>query len=58
MIGRLEIDRLRAEATKRLGDKFSIGAFHDTILHGGMTPLNELARRINAWTETTTRPGL
>jgi uncharacterized protein (DUF885 family) len=52
MIGRLEIDRLRAHAAQRLGDKFSITAFHDTILHGGMTPLNELSRRVNAWIDT------
>jgi uncharacterized protein (DUF885 family) len=54
MIGRLEIDRLRADAARRLGDRFSIRSFHDTVLHGGMTPLNELARRINAWTGTIT----
>ncbi|MGH3518349.1 MAG: DUF885 domain-containing protein [Haloechinothrix sp.] len=53
MIGRLEIDRLRADAATRLGNRFSIPSFHDTILHGGMTPLNELARRVNTWIETT-----
>ena len=50
MIGRLEIDRLRADAARRLGDRFTIRSFHDTILHGGMTPLDDLARRVNAWT--------
>ena len=54
MIGRLEIDRLRADAARRLGDRFSIPSFHGMILHGGMTPLDELARRINAWTGTIT----
>jgi uncharacterized protein (DUF885 family) len=54
MVGRLEIERLRADAARRLGDRFSIPGFHDTLLHGGMTPLNELARRINAWTGTVT----
>ena len=49
MIGRLELDRLRADAATRLGNRFSIPSFHDTILHGGMTPLDELARRINTW---------
>jgi uncharacterized protein (DUF885 family) len=53
MVGRLEIDRLRAEAASRLGNRFSIRSFHDTVLHGGMTPLNELARRIDAWIEAT-----
>ena len=54
MIGRLEIDRLRADAARRLGNRFSMPSFHDTILHGGMTPLDELARRINAWIGTIT----
>ncbi len=53
MVGRLEIDRLRADAATQLGNRFSVPRFHDTILHGGMTPLNELARRVNAWIETT-----
>jgi uncharacterized protein (DUF885 family) len=52
MVGRLEIDRLRSDAATRLGDRFSIRGFHDTILHGGMTPLNELARRVNTWSGT------
>jgi uncharacterized protein (DUF885 family) len=52
MVGRLEIDRLRADAARRLGDRFSIPSFHSTILHGGMTPLDELARRVDAWTGT------
>ncbi|MEJ7722211.1 MAG: DUF885 family protein [Ilumatobacteraceae bacterium] len=41
------------DAATRLGNRFSVPRFHDTILHGGMTPLNELARRVNAWIETT-----
>jgi uncharacterized protein (DUF885 family) len=53
MIGRLELDRLRADATSRLGDRFSISEFHDTVLHGGMTPLGELTRRVGAWITNT-----
>ncbi|MDO8362767.1 MAG: DUF885 domain-containing protein [Actinomycetota bacterium] len=53
MIGRLEIDRLRALATARLGARFSLKAFHDTVLGGGMTPLTELGRSIEAWIDTT-----
>ena len=49
MVGRLELDRLRSSAATRLGSRFSVANFHDTVLHGGMTPLNELDRRINAW---------
>ena len=55
MIGRLEIDRLRADAAARLGNRFSVRSFHDTILHGGMTPLDELAHRVNAWIEADPR---
>ena len=51
MVGRVEIDRLRADAAARLGDRFSIPRFHDTVLRG-MAPLNELRRRINVWIET------
>jgi uncharacterized protein (DUF885 family) len=49
MVGRLQIDRLRADAASRLGDRFSISGFHDTVLHGGMTPLSDLTRRVNGW---------
>ena len=49
MVGRLELERLRAEAAARLGGRFSIRAFHDVVLQGGMTPLGELARRIERW---------
>jgi uncharacterized protein (DUF885 family) len=54
MVGRLEIDRLRATAARRLGGRFSIPSFHSTVLDGGMTPLDELARRIDAWIGTVT----
>jgi uncharacterized protein (DUF885 family) len=49
MIGRLEIDRLRTAAESRLGSRFSVRDFHDTVLGNGMTPLPELARTVNAW---------
>ena len=52
MIGRIELDRLRVDATSRLGGRFAITEFHDTVLHGGMTPLGELARRVDAWITT------
>jgi len=54
MVGRIEIDRLRAEATAHLGAQFSPRAFHDVVLLGGMTPLDQLARRVHEW--ATTRP--
>jgi uncharacterized protein (DUF885 family) len=49
MIGRLEIERLRAMATARLGASFTVSDFHDVVLGAGMTPLTELARRVEAW---------
>ena len=40
MIGRLEIDRLRAEAARR--PDFDLAAFHDTTLSHGSIPLPTL----------------
>jgi len=51
MIGRLEIERLRSAAQRRQGHRFSIGAFHDVVLNAGMSPLGDLARRVNEWIE-------
>jgi uncharacterized protein (DUF885 family) len=42
MVGRLEIDRIRAEAERRPG--FDIAAFHDHLLGHGMVPLPTLGR--------------
>ena len=50
MIGRLEIQRIRRQAEERLGNKFSIKAFHDVVLANGMTPLRQLGRNVDAWT--------
>jgi uncharacterized protein (DUF885 family) len=43
MVGRLEIQRLRAAAERRLGERFDIRAFHDTLLGSGALPLTVLA---------------
>lgn len=51
MIGRLEIERLRRDAASRLGARFSLRGFHDTVLGGGMTPLPELGRTVDRWVE-------
>ena len=50
MTGRLEIQRLRALAQERLGDRFDIKAFHDTVLGSGGLPLDVLAELVDAWT--------
>jgi uncharacterized protein (DUF885 family) len=49
MVGRLEIQRLRAEAQAALGDRFDIRGFHDTVLGHGDLPLTLLAERVRAW---------
>jgi uncharacterized protein (DUF885 family) len=43
MVGRLEIQRLRAESQRRLGASFDIRAFHDMVLGSGALPLTVLA---------------
>lgn len=50
MLGRLEIDDLRAAAEARLGSRFDIKGFHDTILGSGTVPLGTLRRRVEEWT--------
>jgi uncharacterized protein (DUF885 family) len=49
MIGRLEIERLRREAERRLGSKFDIREFHDRVLEQGSVPLPLLRSNIEAW---------
>jgi uncharacterized protein (DUF885 family) len=53
MLGRLEIERLRADARARLGDRFDIKAFHDTVLGSGSLPLPLLDLVIGSWVEET-----
>jgi uncharacterized protein (DUF885 family) len=52
MIGRLEIQRMRADAETRLGDRFDIRAFHDTVLGSGLMPLPTLDRLVRDWVAT------
>jgi uncharacterized protein (DUF885 family) len=48
-IGQLEILKLRAQAEKQLGPKFSYRSFHDEILDAGALPMDVLDARVNAW---------
>ncbi len=48
MMGRLEIDSIRAAAEDRLGEAFDIKAFHDAVLSNGMVPLPVLRRIVDA----------
>lgn len=48
-IGMIKIQELRAAAKAKLGDKFDIRGFHDTVLGGGAVPLSILEKRVDAW---------
>ncbi len=48
-IGELKFKELRAYATKELGGKFDVRAFHDQVLANGALPLDVLDRRIRDW---------
>jgi uncharacterized protein (DUF885 family) len=49
MIGRREIERLRDDASARLGDSFDVSAFHGTVLGNGAVPLDVLELIVNQW---------
>ncbi|GAB3532688.1 DUF885 domain-containing protein [Pontibacter brevis] len=50
-IGELKIKELRQRTERELGDKFSISAFHDEILRGGVMPLAVLEKKMEEWIE-------
>ncbi len=49
MMGYLEFARLRRDAEKALGPRFSLREFHDRLLENGAMPLPVLRARIEAW---------
>lgn len=49
MIGRIEIQRIRAEAESTMGARFDIKGFHDTVLGSGCVPLETLDRLVKEW---------
>lgn len=55
MLGRMEIDAMRARAQERLGDQFDIKEFHGRVLHHGALPLASLNRLIDGWLDTKTQ---
>ncbi|MFB9725154.1 DUF885 domain-containing protein [Haloechinothrix salitolerans] len=57
MVGRLEIQRLRAAAERELGDAFDIKGFHDTVLGSGAVPLGVLEKLVTDWTDGEARRG-
>ena len=48
-IGQLRISALRREAETKLGARFDIRAFHDTLLATGAVPLDVMEPRMRAW---------
>ena len=50
-IGHTEIDRLRASARQRTGDRFDLKSFHAAVLDGGAMPLDVLGRVVDQWAE-------
>ena len=54
-LGQLKIRELRSEAERRLGSKFNIRAFHDTVLEQGAVPLSRLEPHMKSWIEGQTR---
>ncbi len=53
MVGRLELERLRREASARLRGRFSVRAFHDVVLRAGPLPLAAMAGVVGRWIEST-----
>jgi uncharacterized protein (DUF885 family) len=49
LVGRLEIQRLRAHAEAALGDRFDLRGFHDVVLGSGSLPLSVLDTVVNDW---------
>ena len=48
-LGELKIRELRTMATKELGPKFDLAAFHDAVLGQGSVPLDVLEQQIKDW---------
>jgi uncharacterized protein (DUF885 family) len=48
-VGQLEILALRDMARQRLGERFDIKSFHDTVLSNGAVALPVLRRQVEAW---------
>ena len=55
MIGRLEIERLRADAERQLGTRFDLRVFHDRVLENGSVPLPVLRAEIERWVASMNR---
>ena len=56
MIGEAKILELRDQAKKKLGDRFSLRDFHNTVLTTGSVPLEVLARAIERYERSAEKP--
>lgn len=50
LIGKRELLRLREEARRRLGARFTLPGFHATVLDSGSLPMPVLEHKIHRWT--------
>ncbi len=50
-LGQREIERLRAEVSERLGERFDLRVFHDEVLGHGALPLATLRLHVPGWVE-------
>jgi uncharacterized protein (DUF885 family) len=51
-MGQMKIRALRTEAEQKLGSRFDVRKFHDTVLATGAVPLDVLEKNVHAWIET------
>jgi uncharacterized protein (DUF885 family) len=49
MVGMMKIVELRERAKNKLGERFDLKAFHDTVLGDGPLPLSVLEENVDAW---------
>jgi uncharacterized protein (DUF885 family) len=50
-VGHSEINRLRDQATTKLGAAFDLKAFNDTVVLGGNVPLDVLAKNVDEYVQ-------
>jgi uncharacterized protein (DUF885 family) len=51
-VGQMKIRALRTEAEQKLGARFDVRQFHDTVLATGAVPLDVLEKNVRAWIES------